>query len=230
MNRRHMTGDHRGRTAGEQLCWPEPWMRFSAQTGWYADGGTSLNTPLKPALASGAGRLIVIGLNLTTGSPRSTTKRPADAFDGAAQVVQALLANQLAHDVATLATINQMTAARQPASRARAADQHRVILYIFVAPRERFAVGRLASTICRRRYAGLRGMLRAPSLELRGRLLDAAGDPAHGELFSYVFFAPEFAAALIEEGRQDAQWRLKQEHHGGPWRVANPPGAESDPA
>jgi hypothetical protein len=33
MNRRHMTGDHRGRTAGEQLCWPEPWTRFSARTG-----------------------------------------------------------------------------------------------------------------------------------------------------------------------------------------------------
>jgi hypothetical protein len=32
-NRRNMIGDHRGRTAGEQLCWSERWMRFSARTG-----------------------------------------------------------------------------------------------------------------------------------------------------------------------------------------------------
>jgi hypothetical protein len=32
-NRRHMTGDHHGRTLGEQLYWSEPWMRFSAPTG-----------------------------------------------------------------------------------------------------------------------------------------------------------------------------------------------------
>jgi len=32
MNRRHMTGDHHGGTAGEQFCRPEPWTRFSART------------------------------------------------------------------------------------------------------------------------------------------------------------------------------------------------------
>ena len=32
-NCRHMTGDHHGRAPGEQLCWSEPWMRFSARTG-----------------------------------------------------------------------------------------------------------------------------------------------------------------------------------------------------
>jgi hypothetical protein len=31
-NRRHMIGDHHGRTAGEQLCWSGPWTRFSART------------------------------------------------------------------------------------------------------------------------------------------------------------------------------------------------------
>jgi hypothetical protein len=32
-NRRHMIGDHHGRTAEEQPCWSEPWMRLSARTG-----------------------------------------------------------------------------------------------------------------------------------------------------------------------------------------------------
>ena len=199
--------------------------------GWYGDGGTSLNTPLKPALAFGAERLIVIGLNSTAGSPRAAAQHPADAFDGAAQAVQALLADQLAGDVATLATINQIVAAHQPGAQGNGtADEHRVIPYIFVAPRERFTVGRLASKIYRERYTGLRGLRRAPNLALLGRLLDAARNPARGELFSYVFFAPEFAAALIEQGRRDAQWWLAQEHHDGPWRVGNPPAAHSDPA
>ena len=112
--------------------------------GWYGDGGTSLNTPLKPALAFGAERLIVIGLNSIAGNPRAAAKRPADAFDGAAQAVQALLADQLANDVATLATINQIAAARPPGARGnRSGEEHRVIPYIFVAPQERFTVGRL---------------------------------------------------------------------------------------
>jgi len=198
--------------------------------GWFGDGGTSLNTPLKPALAFGAERLIVIGLNSIASSSHPAAKRPADAFDGAAQVAQALLADQLAGDVGTLATINQIAAASGPAQGTRTAGQRRVIPYIFVAPRERFAVGRLAGKVYRQRYAGLGGLRRAPSLALLGRALDPPRNPARGELFSYVFFAPEFAAALIEQGRRDAQWWLAQEHHDGPWRVGNPPAAHSEPA
>ena len=32
-NRRHMIGDHHGRTVGKQPCWSEPWTEFSARTG-----------------------------------------------------------------------------------------------------------------------------------------------------------------------------------------------------
>jgi hypothetical protein len=31
-NRRHMIGDHHRQSPGGQLCWSEPWMRFSART------------------------------------------------------------------------------------------------------------------------------------------------------------------------------------------------------
>jgi NTE family protein len=196
--------------------------------GWYGDGGTSLNTPLKPALAFGAERLIVIGLNSLGSSRHAAAMRPADAFDGAAQALQALLADQLANDVATLATINQVVAARGPEAQDDEAIAHRrVIPYMFVAPRERFAVGRLASAIYRQRYAGLSGLRHGLNLGLLGRLLDATRNGARGELFSYVFFAPEFTKALIEQGRRDAEWWLEQEHDDGPWRVGDPPVAGS---
>lgn len=193
--------------------------------GWYGDGGTSLNTPLKPALAFGAERLIVIGLNSIGSSRQGAARRPADAFDGAAQAVQAVLADQLAHDVATLATINQVVQASvAPEGRdGEIGAGRRLIPYIFVAPRERFAVGRLASAIYREHYAGLSGLRHGLNLMLLGRLLDATRNGARGELFSYVFFAPEFTDALIEEGRRDAEWWLEQEHDDGPWRVGHLP-------
>ena len=198
--------------------------------GWYGDGGTGLNTPLKPALAFGAERVIVVGLNSLAGSPPAVAKRPPDALDGAAQALQALFADQLANDVATLATINRIVGGREPgAQHTQTCADHRVIPYIFVAPRERFTIGRLASETYRRHYAGIKGLRRARYLALLARVLDAERNRAHGELFSYVFFAPEFAAALIEQGRRDAEWWLEQEHDDGPWRVGKPPWVMSEP-
>ena len=190
--------------------------------GWYGDGGTSLNTPLKPAITFGADRLIVIGLNAVVGSPRTVAKRPADAFDGAAQAVQALLADQLAHDVATLAKLNAISS---PGSTA----PPRVIPHIFVTPQDRFAVGRLASETYRRHYSGWTGLTRSFNIAILGRLLDTARNPARGELFSYVFFAPEFTAALIEQGKADAQWWLNQQHDDWPWQKAPSPKAPRAP-
>jgi NTE family protein len=198
--------------------------------GWYGDGGTGLNTPLKPALAFGAERVIVIGLNSLAGSPPTVAKRPPDALDGAAQALQALFADQLANDVATLATINGIVGGRAPGAQdTQTGADHRAIPYIFVAPRERFTMGRLASETYRRHYAGIKGLRRAWDLALVARVLDVERNRAHGELFSYVFFAPEFAAALIEQGRRDAEWWLGQEHDDGPWRVGKPPWVMSEP-
>ena len=52
--------------------------------------------------------------------------------------------------------------------------------------------------------------VRARDLALLGRVLDATRNPVHGELFSYVFFAAEFTAALIEQGQRDAEHWLEQ--------------------
>jgi len=73
---------------------------------WYGYGVVRLNTPLKPALRLNAGRLVVIGLNSIAGPPLEDDDRRPDVFDGAAAVAQSLLADQLAHYVDTLCTIN----------------------------------------------------------------------------------------------------------------------------
>ena len=191
--------------------------------GWYFDGGTRLNTPIKPALKLGADRLIVIGLNSLAPAPRSR-QRP-DLFDGSSQIVQGLLVDPVINDVETLATINAALL-RQPGS-SNTEGQRDVVPYIFIAPETPNAIGRIAGEVFDEHYAGVRGLWRSRDLALLGRLLAPTRSSTRGELFSYLFFAPEFADRLIELGRKDAQRWIDQVHDDGPWqrrRLPNPAG------
>jgi NTE family protein len=182
--------------------------------GWYFDGGTRLNTPIKPALELGADRVVVIGLaSIQPGPGELASDDRPDVFEGAAQLLQALLIDRLEQDVRELAEENLP------------GHEGRKIPYIFVSPRERLGVGRIASRIWRERYAGLRGFVRDPDLSTLGRFTAAGNGPVHGELLSFLFFAPEFARELIAMGRADARHWLAQEHgNDGPWRTGPPPG------
>ena len=224
--------------------------------GWYGDGGVRLNAPLKPALALGAERVIVIGLN-SSAVPTKASTRP-DAVDGLAQLLQVVLGDQLAADVATLATVNETLAsvnapaktpvkapAKTPvkapveapvsktpatAGQARSGRSRRRIPYIFVAPRDRFVFGRIARRIYKRHYAGVRGAVRDSNLALLGRVLDADRSAIHGELLSYLFLANEFIEELIALGRSDAKRWLEADHDAGIWHVGQLPDALTDPA
>lgn len=182
--------------------------------GWYFDGGTRLNTPIKPALELGAQRVIVIGLNSVSAAPRSR-QRP-NLFDGASQIIQGLLVDPLVNDVETLATINETLI---HAAIATSDDgQRKVVPYIFVAPKTPNRIGEIARDVYREHYAGLRGIRRSGDLSLLGRLVGAGRSSTSGELFSYLFFAPEFATRLIELGRDDAARWTEQSHDDGAWQ------------
>ena len=194
-------------------------QRPRAAAGWYFDGGTRLNTPIKPALALGAERVIVIGLN----SLRSSEARGRpEALDGASQVAQAVLVDPLVHDVQTLATLNVVIEDRGPAKPSRR-HRHKRVPYIFVAPARPNEVGAIAARVYSKHYANLRGIGRSTSLALLGRAFDAGRSPARGELFSYLFFAREFAEELMSAGRRDAERWLGQRHDDGPWRLRKLP-------
>jgi NTE family protein len=92
-----------------------------------------------------------------------------------------------------------------------------------VAPEQPSEIGAIAARVYREHYAGLLDQARSPSIALLGRAFNAAQSPARGELFSYLFFAREFAEALMRRGREDARRWLDRRHDEGPWRLRKPP-------
>jgi len=85
-------------------------------------------------------------------------------------------------------------------------------------------IGRIALDVYTRRYKSAWAILRSPNLGLLGRITDAARNPMHGELYSYLFLARDFIDELIELGRADARRWLDSEHDEWPWRVMRPAG------
>lgn len=186
----------------------------ASHRGWYGDGGARLNAPLDPALAFGAERVIVIGLNSAVVPEDLPPATRPDLFDGASSLLS-VLADQLASDLAVLTAINE--AVEQGVGPAKEGPR-RKIPYIFVVPSDRMRIGRIAVDV----YKRLRAILRSPNLALLGLITDAARNPMHGELYSYLFLGREFLHELIELGRTDAQRWLDTEHDEWPWRVKRP--------
>jgi NTE family protein len=195
--------------------------------GWYVDGGTRLNTPIKPALDLGADRLVVIGteaITEATGEPGRHDSEPPDFGDGALHALHGALVDPLGEDMRMLGNINAFFAEEEgaPAAiryrEARGKRPYRRVPYIFVAPTRRGLIGELARDVFRARYAGLKG-LRSPDFPLLNRLLGGES-PAHGELLSYLFFDREFIEVLIDLGRQDATgWLEAEARRTQPWQL-----------
>jgi NTE family protein len=206
-----LTEQHVRASAAIPAAFPAVEVTDGPAAGWYFDGGTRLNAPIKPALSFGAERVIVVGLNsIAPATDQLAGPERPDVFAGAAHVIDALLADPLVEDIQTLTTINELVGERRT-------EHHRRVPYIFIAPPERDTIGHIARAVFRRHYGGLLHAHRSPQLAFLGRLVAAGADPLHGELLSYLFFAPEFAHALIERGRSDAQGWLEEPHDDGLW-------------
>jgi len=196
--------------------------------GWYFDGGTRLNTPIKPSLDLGAGRVVVISPQSVADYPADEDHRgsdPPDFGDGALHVLQASLVDPLIEDLRMLGNVNAFFAEPEQAPQAqryreaRGKPPYRPVPYLFIAPGRRGAIGELAMSVFHERYGGVKG-LRSPDYPLLNRLLGGES-PTHGELLSYLFFDPEFLEALATMGRDDARHRLKTMPGAeDPWRLA----------
>jgi NTE family protein len=195
-----------------------------AARGHYIDGGTRLNSPIKPALNLGADKVIVVGLepfaaarsvaNGNGAAPKRAAingDAPPGIADVAANMLDGLLVDQVAYDLRRLAAINTFFAEDAVTGTSRAARAYRItrgqtpyrpISYALVAPKRRGDIGRLAEAVFERRYGGPRG-LRDLDYIVISRVLGGRSRQ-RGELLSFLLFDEHFIAALVAMGRRDA--------------------------
>jgi len=179
-----------------------------AAAGWYYDGGTRLNAPLKPALAFGAKRIVVIGLSsLAPGRGAIAGDAQPDAFGGLSLLLQDLIGDQFVQDVHTLARVNEDI-------RAGSRGGRMPVPYIVVAPQQPDTIEELALGIFRKHYHGLGGLRRSPDIDILGKLIGAGAEAANATLLSLLLFDPEFIESLIDLGASDARRWIGKRHDG----------------
>ena len=187
---------------------PERITEPADAAGWYVDGGTRLNTPIKPVIDLGAERLIVIALD-SVGAPDGGSDAEPTFGDAALHLLDGTLVDPLVEDARMLGTVNRLVQAGD--------GEYRPIPYIFIAPERRGAIGRIATEVLQR-SAGPLGWLRSPETKALVRVLGGAG-PSQGALLSLLLFEPTFIERLIDLGRADAQRWLDAAPAGDPWHL-----------
>jgi NTE family protein len=202
--------------------------------GWYFDGGTRLNAPIKPALDLGADRLVVVAVDSIAGPVLERAydadgldeelDRPPDLGDSIMHLLEGTLVDPVIEDMRMLGNINAFftdaSAVGSTLYRAvRGKAPYRRMPYVFVGPSQRGMIGRVATEIFQRRYRGWKA-LRSPDMALLRKVI--GGDTeTHSELLSLLFFDRHFCKELTELGRTEARAWLEQEHDAddGPWQV-----------
>lgn len=203
------------------------WVDGPAATrGWYLDGGIRLNVPIKPAVALGAERVVVVATDPYISRPAPPTAEPArpDIYSAMAELMQACLVDRMIEDLRTLGKINELllrhgssdSDARSPSS----GRLHRLIPYLFVGPSHTGSLARLTEEVVRRDYSHGRWLRNGLTFPLLNRLFEGSGK-VRGELLSYLFFEHGFIEAAIRMGQRDVRRLLGHETAEMPWQMTS---------
>ncbi len=172
--------------------------------GWYWDGGTRLNTPIRPTLSIGVDSLVIVGTDPPRHpAPNGDRHRGKPDFDDAAlHVLQATLNDSVIEDLHSFVRVNELLTA----SGQEELGRRRRYEYLFAGPDRHGILGRTAAQTLRECYGG---PLRALSdFAILDRLLGRQGDQ-QAELQSYLLFDSNFIDRLIALGREAGEeaWR-----------------------
>jgi NTE family protein len=220
----HIGEDHVRASAAIPVLFPPVRVEEPPEArGWYVDGATRLNTPIKPALDLAVDRVVVVSTAAipSAGEPPPQSDRAPNLGDGALNMLHSRLVDPLVEDMRALGVVNSFFAGSDPGGvtyrRALGRPPYRQVPYIFVGPQHHGLLGSLAQQVFHNHYRGLRS-LRNPELAVFGRVFGARA--VRGELFSYLFFAPEYIDELLALGAADAQaWLQAPPGPDDPWQV-----------
>jgi NTE family protein len=186
--------------------------------GWYLDGGVRLNAPIRPALALGADRLVVVATHPlrqdsdpTPGGDEAARGAP-DIFTAGGTVLSAAFVDRMVEDVRSLDRVNRLLDAGATGT------DYRRVPYVFCGPTRGDSIAEAARDVLGRRYEGVAGLLSLPGADyaVLNRLVGGSSR-THAELLSFLLFEPDFVERVIELGRRDAQ--LTVDAAGAdPWR------------
>lgn len=189
----------------------------------FYDGGLRFNTPLSPAIRTGADRIVVVSPLYRAGGERRVCasiaelggegeSRAPGALFLAGKMLNALLLDPITHDLEVLERFNRMVE----------------MVEATVTPVERARIGRMTTELRGQPYRRLDVLALSPSQDIgamateflrlhrrrlsregvSGRLLAwAAGGDVDTDLMSYLLFDAEFTRQLITLGVRDAHAR-----------------------
>jgi NTE family protein len=226
-----LTTDHLVASAAIPAAFPAVALPHpSGGNRWYSDGGVRLNAPLKPALALGADRLVVVATHPAE-AVDDTASAPDDlqpqVDDQLVNVLEAVLVDRMIEDLSTLRKVNAALrqASPSPASPSGAGGRpgsgrrrrYREVPHVFVGPRSRDTLGNLADEV----FRGLGPLRRlqpdVADLAVLRRLLASGEGPRPGDPLSYLFFHPAFAEAAFSLGAEDAAQVMPAGRASVPW-------------
>ncbi|HET8731221.1 MAG TPA: patatin-like phospholipase family protein [Moraxellaceae bacterium] len=224
-----LDSSHLMASAAIPLLFPPTYIATpDADRGWYLDGGVRLNAPIKPAVALGATRLVLLATDaIDRVSPCAVRLGPQpDVRAALSDVLRALLVDRMVEDIRRLGQMNELLQRHTPGGgviRSASGRRRRVIPFVFAGPAQSDALSELAAHEFQKRYGHWRWLRHSPDYPLLHRLLGAAGT-VNGDLLSYLFFERCFLEAAIELGQQDAQRLIDQTEHRLLWqtRIAPP--------
>jgi NTE family protein len=215
--------EHVMASAAIPMAFPAVWVPEPASVqGWYNDGGVRLNTPLRPGIALGADRLVVIAANSTrygAAPPPAPDDEPQpDVTDAAAQMMHAMLADQMTEDLNALRTRNHLaeeaSAAGTTATRTDG-TAYRTIPYLSVSPEPGQLAG-VVDEVLGDKWTAKPWQLWADSGNLLvAQLMRTIGDgPGRAELLSYLAFDETYFSEQVVLGRAAAKAAI-----GNGWQV-----------